>query len=291
MSSSPAAALADGCSVLRTRFETAQKGEDLAGMKAVAGAVVTAADCDEAFRGWARLTVARELTRKARSSVVDGADLAGQAGLLEEALGFGPVWQAAAWLGDAAYDGGRFAEAARRYQEALAHIADEQATPQPPPEPVIEHVFRRAELARLAADQYVAPPTTRAGQPSGLSSASIRGFKPKKVAVPIEFQFNSTVLTPRGAEAAQDLLTSLKAAGNAPVTLVGHTDPVGSPAANQTLSERRAVAVRDFLLANGFGGTVAVEGRGKSDPLKIDEPERFTKDQFYQILRRVAIIQ
>ena len=32
----------------------------------------------------------------------------------------------------------------------------------------------------------------------------------------------------------------------------GHTDSVGSKSSNQALSERRANAVRDYLIANGI---------------------------------------
>lgn len=279
------------CEAHRERFERARSSLDLEAMKASADAITRASGCENAYRDWARSTVARELTRKAREAVSGGAPLPSQRDVLEDALSYGPVWQAAAWLGDIGFDAGRFAEAARRYQEALTHISDVQATPQAPPEPAIAHIFRQAELARLAADEYVPSPTTRAGAPSGLGSPSVRGFVPKKVAVPIEFQFGSTTLTPRGLQAAEELFTSLAAAGTPAVTLIGHTDPVGAAEYNQSLSVRRAGAVRDFLVTRGFTGQISVEGRGSGEPLAIPDPARFNRAQLHQMLRRVEVVK
>lgn len=48
----------------------------------------------------------------------------------------------------------------------------------------------------------------------------------------------------------------------------GHTDSTGSDAFNQELSERRADAVRDFLVSQGVNsGNVQARGFGKSDPV------------------------
>jgi outer membrane protein OmpA-like peptidoglycan-associated protein len=48
----------------------------------------------------------------------------------------------------------------------------------------------------------------------------------------------------------------------------GHTDDVGSAEYNQKLSERRAQAVRDYLVKAGISADIlSVEGHGKSLPL------------------------
>ena len=48
----------------------------------------------------------------------------------------------------------------------------------------------------------------------------------------------------------------------------GHTDDVGSDAYNQALSERRAQAVRDYLVKAGLPAQIlTVQGHGKSLPL------------------------
>src|SRR5262249_42289519 len=60
----------------------------------------------------------------------------------------------------------------------------------------------------------------------------------------------------------------------------GHTDSVGSDAYNQTLSEKRAVSVRDYLvesgvpinniLSRGFGKTQPVADNGTSEGRKLN---------------------
>ena len=48
----------------------------------------------------------------------------------------------------------------------------------------------------------------------------------------------------------------------------GHTDSVGSDDYNQVLSERRANAVRDFLVQEGISpASITARGLGKSDPV------------------------
>jgi OmpA-OmpF porin, OOP family len=56
------------------------------------------------------------------------------------------------------------------------------------------------------------------------------------------------------------------------VQIVGYTDQIGSDAYNVDLSQRRAEAVRDYLIANGISGDlITAEGRGKAKPV-VDCP-------------------
>ncbi|RIA11035.1 outer membrane protein OmpA-like peptidoglycan-associated protein [Flavobacteriaceae bacterium MAR_2010_72] len=51
-------------------------------------------------------------------------------------------------------------------------------------------------------------------------------------------------------------------------TIAGHTDSVGSKSSNQLLSERRANAVRDWLIANGINGDrLTAAGFGEEKPI------------------------
>lgn len=61
----------------------------------------------------------------------------------------------------------------------------------------------------------------------------------------------------------------------AQLTIEGHTDSVGSDEANMALSERRANAVRDYLIASGIGPDmiVSTRGYGKSRPLASNDTE------------------
>jgi len=52
----------------------------------------------------------------------------------------------------------------------------------------------------------------------------------------------------------------------------GHTDSVGSDEFNQTLSERRAFSVRDFLVQEGINGSsITATGFGESRPVASND--------------------
>jgi outer membrane protein OmpA-like peptidoglycan-associated protein len=52
----------------------------------------------------------------------------------------------------------------------------------------------------------------------------------------------------------------------------GHTDSVGRDDYNQQLSEQRGGSVRDYLIAQGMGGSsVSSKGFGKTQPVASNE--------------------
>ena len=56
------------------------------------------------------------------------------------------------------------------------------------------------------------------------------------------------------------------------VSIDGHTDSIGTEAYNQGLSERRASAVRDFLVKAGVPASqMATRGFGKGQPAYSNE--------------------
>jgi outer membrane protein OmpA-like peptidoglycan-associated protein len=56
------------------------------------------------------------------------------------------------------------------------------------------------------------------------------------------------------------------------VTIEGHTDSVGSDATNQVLSEKRAAAVRDYLVSRGLGrDRMTVTGLGETTPVATND--------------------
>lgn len=82
-----------------------------------------------------------------------------------------------------------------------------------------------------------------------------------------EFDSNSAALKPEMKTALADLASKIKAStGNEVLTVIGHTDSMGSDAYNQKLSVRRAQATADYLSSQGIGN-IRVEGRGESQPI------------------------
>jgi outer membrane protein OmpA-like peptidoglycan-associated protein len=62
--------------------------------------------------------------------------------------------------------------------------------------------------------------------------------------------------------------TTVKKYCGVTVRVVGHTDSVGSPAANQQLSERRAASVQQHMHNQGLERSrVAIEGKGPNEPV------------------------
>ena len=103
----------------------------------------------------------------------------------------------------------------------------------------------------------------RADQPAAAPSGG-------RIAVPIQFKYNSAEITSESF----DQLGSVAEALSDPrlqatrILVEGHTDSQGSDAYNQWLSERRAEAVRRFLVEKGHVPASRLESRGygKSRP-------------------------
>jgi outer membrane protein OmpA-like peptidoglycan-associated protein len=90
----------------------------------------------------------------------------------------------------------------------------------------------------------------------------------------IEFEFDSDRLTAQGKldldTFGEALVTDLR---DGRVALEGHTDAVGTDDYNQTLSERRARAARQYLV-DSFGipdSRMTAVGMGKSDPIASND--------------------
>ena len=85
----------------------------------------------------------------------------------------------------------------------------------------------------------------------------------------INFEFNQATLTPEGREQVDKLGEALASLHGEAVQITGHTDLIGKPEYNQTLSERRAQAVADEIAArHGFPRTqMRTEGHGMREPL------------------------
>ncbi len=82
------------------------------------------------------------------------------------------------------------------------------------------------------------------------------------------FAFDSAVLRPDAKAALDQVVARIKARGfEGNIRVSGHTCDIGTDAYNQKLSERRAAAVRDYLVAAGIDGSrILAEGMGKREP-------------------------
>ena len=83
------------------------------------------------------------------------------------------------------------------------------------------------------------------------------------------FDFDKHDLRPEAIPSLEKVAVVLRAHANSPVTIDGHADGKGSDAHNQPLSEKRAQAVRDWLVKNGGASTarITTKGWGKTRPI------------------------
>ena len=86
------------------------------------------------------------------------------------------------------------------------------------------------------------------------------------------FDFDKSVLRPDGKKNIDDALAKLRGVDLEMVIATGHTDAIGSDAYNQRLSERRAAAVKDYLVSKGIPASkITTIGKGKSQPVATNK--------------------
>lgn len=88
------------------------------------------------------------------------------------------------------------------------------------------------------------------------------------------FATNKTQILPESEEALEFLATFMSENPTVEILITGHTDAVGSDAANQRLSEGRAMAVKNELIVRGISpDRIDSEGKGESEPIADNETE------------------
>lgn len=91
----------------------------------------------------------------------------------------------------------------------------------------------------------------------------------------ILFATNSSTLSDASKSALRNFATSLKANPDTDIRIIGFTDNIGKVDYNQTLSEKRAKSVYDYLMMQGVStDRMVYEGKGIHDPVASnDTPE------------------
>ncbi len=80
----------------------------------------------------------------------------------------------------------------------------------------------------------------------------------------VYFGFNRTNLTDRARQTLDEVVSAVNSMGATALSVVGHTDTVGSDGYNQGLSERRARRVANGLASRGIpAGAMTLAGRGE----------------------------
>ena len=86
------------------------------------------------------------------------------------------------------------------------------------------------------------------------------------------FDFDKATIKPSGRDVLDGAVKTLRDNPSLHVVVEGHTDSIGSDAYNQKLSERRAKAVRDYLVREGIDASrITTRGYGKSRPVASND--------------------
>ena len=108
------------------------------------------------------------------------------------------------------------------------------------------------------------------------AAAPMAGPKPtgEKITVAADalFDFDKAVLRPEGKAKLDELVAKAGAIKLEVILVVGHTDRIGSAAYNMKLSDRRAAAVKTYLVSKGIeANRVYTEGKGLTQPVTGDK--------------------
>ena len=170
------------------------------------------------------------------------------------------------------------AAAAASVSLVIAGCATEPEAPKPAPAPAAKPAAAPAPAPKPVAQAPVAPK-----KPAVLTVASTELF-----------EFNKAVLN-ADAKAKLDKEVIARAKDYADIRLVhvdGHADRLGSPQYNQRLSEKRADAVRAYLVSKGFDANrIETLGSGKTNPVKScpDQKDRKSLIECLSPNRRVVV--
>ena len=122
-------------------------------------------------------------------------------------------------------------------------------------------------MVQAAPEPVVAMP---APAPAATAPAPVPLPVSEKVALAAEalFDFDKAVLKPDGKRALDGLFDQVQGMNTEVMVTVGHTDAVGSDRYNQALSQRRADAVKAYLVQKGIEpARLFSEGKGETMPV------------------------
>lgn len=132
------------------------------------------------------------------------------------------------------------------------------------PCPVPAAVTAAAEPAPAPEPAYVAPPA-----PAPAAYVAPVSMPPQKLVLEgVNFDFDKATLRQEDIAIIEKDVTGLDKWGNVNIEVAGHTDNRGSDKYNLKLSQRRAEAVRTYLISKGIAADrLTAKGYGESQPV------------------------
>jgi len=157
---------------------------------------------------------------------------------------YGQCWRSGSWTPNMASEP---CDATARASAPAPVVA---AAPQPEPAPAPQAQPEPAPLVQAAPEP--------------------RGPLLQKITLETDvlFGFDKAELRDEGRQKLDEIADGLKDAQVNEIVAVGHTDRIGSESYNAKLSERRAAAVKEYLVQKGVSAErIVAEGQGKQNPV------------------------
>ncbi|HEX4986486.1 MAG TPA: OmpA family protein [Burkholderiales bacterium] len=152
--------------------------------------------------------------------------------------------------------------------------ADEEPAPAEEQSAEVEDLGTQPdESGTVSYPEDVRPaPEKVVGEPTIYPDEQVAPATPAAVSVNFEteplFNFDKAQVRTDQQTKLDELIASLASADYDSVSVVGHTDRIGTDAYNKKLSERRAESVKSYLVSKGIpAGKIQSEGRGKGEPV------------------------
>lgn len=139
----------------------------------------------------------------------------------------------------------------------------------------------RERMPAGTCETALAPPSAGPLSAAPAAPSAAPTIAQTKVALPAQtlFAFDRAEISSHGAEVLQGLAAEIRRMELQAVVAVGHTDRIGTESYHIRLSERRAQAVKDFLVAQGVAADrIRIEGRGEAEPVTDDSCAHMGRD-------------
>jgi len=141
--------------------------------------------------------------------------------------------------------------------QVLPECAGTKAAPAAPAAP--------AEPAKPATPAPATPATPAKPAPSSVRQSVV-------IQADALFDFDKSVVRPDGKKSIDEALAKIKGVDLEMVIATGHTDSIGTDKYNQRLSERRAAAVKEYLVSKGIPASkITTIGKGESQPVATNK--------------------
>lgn len=127
-------------------------------------------------------------------------------------------------------------------------------------------------LVSTPPDTNITPIATNGATPA-TKSATPKSV-PKLATRTILFDFDKSDIKPAYNNTLNEVVKYLQTNPTAKISIVGHTDNVGTPTYNMTLSQDRANAVKNYIVSKGIAASrMTVSAKGESQPVASNATE------------------